>query len=422
MLMAAAVLMTSGILYAAYSDSVSVVNHIETGDVDIGIVEYEKKDGKEVPYRNPQNVMPGDVISKIPRITNYAEPVYVRARITFLNSDESLEGLSPEMIGGMGKDWVKAGEYYYYTHILKRGEHADLFDTVMIPGEWDNTHMGQKLTASIRADAIQAAHFKPDFKAMSPWGNQKIELCVHKQEGNVTVLRTDIKNTVEYSGKAQKLVAAPDDFFGNLGRLMPGDTQTDSVEIRNTSDKTMELFFFAGYENQTKEQVELLSALEIQIKYDGKEIYKGKLLQDGLNKGVSLGSYEPDKGGKMVFAITMPSALGNAFARRNAAVKWVFKTQEEELIPTPEETPVPTIVPAGQNPAPGTGTVSTGGKISTGGTAGTVHTVQDTGSAKSAPIKTGDESTIALFVLFILLSAAVVLTILRIKRRVRDEL
>ena len=55
-------------VYAAFSDSISVENTIFTGDVQIGIKEYEIRNGKEILYSNPKEILPGDQISKIVRI------------------------------------------------------------------------------------------------------------------------------------------------------------------------------------------------------------------------------------------------------------------------------------------------------------------------------------------------------------------
>ena len=62
--------------YAWYQSSVSVQNHIRTGDVNIGIQEYEEDAGREVLCSGTEGrtVLPSQRISKIPRITNYAEP------------------------------------------------------------------------------------------------------------------------------------------------------------------------------------------------------------------------------------------------------------------------------------------------------------------------------------------------------------
>ena len=57
--------------YAYYQDSVTVTNHISTGDVNIGIQEYEKDGDTEKVYAGPADgiVLPSQSISKIPRIT-----------------------------------------------------------------------------------------------------------------------------------------------------------------------------------------------------------------------------------------------------------------------------------------------------------------------------------------------------------------
>ena len=50
----AALLAASMPLYARYSDSISVINHLATGDVNIRISELEIENGEEVSYQNPR--------------------------------------------------------------------------------------------------------------------------------------------------------------------------------------------------------------------------------------------------------------------------------------------------------------------------------------------------------------------------------
>ena len=135
---AAAVLTAAAFLggtgtYGYFSDTLKVKNHISTGDINIGLKEYEKKGSTEVSFAGTKAVVPGDVISKIPRITNYASPCWVRARITYKNDRENMEGFSDKNISGMSKKWVQRGEYYYYTSILKRKDSTDLFKEVTVP-------------------------------------------------------------------------------------------------------------------------------------------------------------------------------------------------------------------------------------------------------------------------------------------------
>ncbi len=70
--------------YAYYRSSVETINKIAVGDVNIGIWEYEEDGDGEKKYEGPENgstAFPGDF--KIPRITNYAEPCYVRVKPVF---------------------------------------------------------------------------------------------------------------------------------------------------------------------------------------------------------------------------------------------------------------------------------------------------------------------------------------------------
>ena len=46
---------------------------------------------------------------------------------------------------GFSSKWIKRGEYYYYTSILKRKETVDLFQSVHIPTSWKKEHELQKL-------------------------------------------------------------------------------------------------------------------------------------------------------------------------------------------------------------------------------------------------------------------------------------
>ena len=62
--------------YARFSDSVTVTNHISVGDINISLRELEKKDGREMKYQDRRIVLPGDEISKIPRITNHSEQLF----------------------------------------------------------------------------------------------------------------------------------------------------------------------------------------------------------------------------------------------------------------------------------------------------------------------------------------------------------
>ena len=265
--------------YAYYQDSVTVSNHISTGDVNIGIQEYEKDGDSEKFYQGPADgiVLPSQTISKIPRITNYAETCYIRVKTTYTSeapeltsavddgattpaptepdNSESAQTETPneeatitpeptdqpsdtevpdvdhdseaepnteyilrdEELDGISDAWVQHGEYYYYTQPLQNGESADFFQSVTIPSAWSSRASDRELGLTVTAEAVQAANFTPNFDSESPWGDTEIEQCVHETDNSVTeVTQKYTAISVTYEGAARNLVAAPEDFFQNL--------------------------------------------------------------------------------------------------------------------------------------------------------------------------------------------------------------
>lgn len=385
-------------VHAAFSDTVSVENHISTGDVRIELKEYAVKNGKEVAYSDPKTVLPGDVISKIPRITNYAQPCWVRAKISFQNSQKDLEGLDESLLEGIGTDWKKSGEYYYYTKVLKKKESVDLFTGVRIPSQWTEAHSGQKLEIEIRADAIQAANFKPDFQAMSPWRNQVIEECIHEKNGTATCKMEKISLSVQFNGAAHKLIAVPDDFFANFFAAMPGDILTDTITVSNTTGREAEIFFRTAIESQNEEQLELLEQLKLNISMKQETLYEGDLKAASLANGISLGTFSPGQTETLSFSITVPDSLKNAYALRDAAVKWIFTVKEEADSSKGEE-----------NLSENSYGTSPGGNSSAAN--------YRTGSETASSVKTGDPSPVGILICYILLSAAVFPVSLKLRKR-----
>ena len=135
--------------------------------VDIDLTEYQEGDNGREAYEDFKVVLPGDLISKIPTVTNKGEPCWLRAKIAYGNTSDTLDGFSDDNISGITEDWVKIGEYYYYKNILDKGETVDIFTGVTIPSTWTEEHADQSLAVGIVAEAIQAANYKPDFESMS---------------------------------------------------------------------------------------------------------------------------------------------------------------------------------------------------------------------------------------------------------------
>lgn len=363
--------------YARFSDSVTVTNHIAVGDINISLRELEKKDGKEMKYQDRRIVLPGDEISKIPRITNHSEPCWVRVKISYTDDLEGLDGLDDRNLTGMSPRWIRKGEYFYYTRKLEQGDSVDIFTGVTVPSQWDESYQDKKLGITIVADAVQAANFAPDFRAMSPWGNQKILRCIHDTNGLVVQKKSPVDLKVKFEGNAHKLIAAPEDFFSGFSTAMPGDVFHDSVEIRNTTEHAAEIFFRTSPECKSVKDQEFLKKLKLVITMNHKKLYSGDLLAVSLNKAVSLGEFSSGEKGNMRFEVTVPAELDNLYALRAADVKWIFSVEEDQE--TLETSPVPR-----RNDR----------KEATERASG-----NNSSSVRTTPVKTGDESPVLLFAL-----------------------
>lgn len=189
--------------YARFSDSVTVTNHISVGDINISLRELEKKDGREMKYQDRRIVLPGDEISKIPRITNHSEPCWVRVKISYTDDLEGLDGLDDRNLTGMSPRWIRKGEYFYYTRKLEQGDSVDIFTGVTVPSQWDESYQEKKLgitmndkklySGDLLAVSLNKAVSLGKFSSGEK-GNMRFEVTVPAELDNLYALRAaDVK-------------------------------------------------------------------------------------------------------------------------------------------------------------------------------------------------------------------------------------
>ena len=317
-------------IWGFFSDSVSVQNQISIGDVNISLSEKELEHGREIPYQDPKTVFPGDLVSKIPMVTNLAEPCWIRVHVAYESDRKEQEGFDDACLLGISGDWVHRGDFYYYTKILKQTEAVDFFHYVLVPPEWTQEHEDQKLSIDIRADAIQAQNVEPDFASENPWGDTPVELCVHETDGQETQRREQVIHIIEFNGKAHRLISVTPDFFSNFGTAMPGDVLRDQAKLANTTRRSAELFFRTESINADGISGELLQRLILTINMNGERIYRGSLRGETLAKDFSLVKLKPDEEGTLDFSVEIPAELTNIYALSKTQVKWIFTVREDE--------------------------------------------------------------------------------------------
>lgn len=158
--------------------------------------------------------------------------------------------------------------------------------------------------------------------------------------------------TVSYKGGAEKFVFLPGsgytdtDLFDGFKGVMPGDTLTQTVEVRNRflGTGSVKIYLRAvAHDEQTNplspnvaaagENVasmsDFLSKLYMEVWQGDKCIYTGTPDQlDGLKNNVLLASVPRFGSVTLTVKLQVPKELGNEYANRVGEVDWVFTAEE----------------------------------------------------------------------------------------------
>jgi len=137
-------------VFAGAADRLLYTEEFETGKAEISLQELDVTGGE-------MDMIPaGKRLCYVPRIVNEGADCFVRARICVTADGDRPQEDADEYIYGMGTDWVKAGEYYYYRNILKRGESEDVIDGISVPVDWSNDTAQTGDPSDLRAFAVTA--------------------------------------------------------------------------------------------------------------------------------------------------------------------------------------------------------------------------------------------------------------------------
>ena len=312
---------------AVRSYSVEAENRIGTGDVNITLEEFQlDEQGREIPYVDGKQVVPGQKVDKRVRIRNEAEPAWIRARVEY-STEDGLEGMSDEMLDGMDPVWKKCGAYFYYRKPVETGEEISLFQTLTVPADWDESAGGKGFSVTVTAQAVQTIHVFPDFETEDPWFGIPVEECVHSpyvldEEGE----RQEF--SVIFENGSEGFVKTGEDFFDNFSRLMPGDTVQDEVTVGSRYRGTVDIWFRTETLEQSEDGKRLLEQLRLTVwkgedlLYDGP--LEGKELEPGILLAEGLSANEQEE---LVYRIHMPEELTNSSAVKQAKVKWIFRAE-----------------------------------------------------------------------------------------------
>lgn len=350
------------------------VNFLKVGTIAVKPVELEMVDGMEKPYDGSQYALPGETISKINRIVNEGEPAWIRVETQWDGDPEFC--LSDEYLGGISEDWKEIGGYYYLDHPLESEQSVDFSTSMHFPSTWTESLSLKSFTFSWKVEAVQAANFTPDWAFDDPWFGTVIEQSVAKNGYKKGT--SNSKFSVIFKDGTEGLIKTSDDFFGNFGAAMPGDTLIERVQISNAYNRKVRIYF----EGDMTKDLKLLDKVELEIKNGNEIIYSGKL--GGKIKKTLLGTYKPGDQSDFTFTLKIPSDLDNAYALAVAEVKWIFSAEVSKKTynrgdQDADHGPGVTDADLGDSTAPTSPSMEDGGNQGESGNGGHDWRVPDTG-------------------------------------------
>ena len=342
-LLAVLMFVNSGRIYA--SAVLVTENNFQTGLVDIDLKQYQElENGRLIPAETSfNNILPGDTFYQKARVTCNADDCYIRLSDTWTRTDFVTSTMTAD-------GWTHGRDgYWYFTNVLKEGEYADIDFTYHMDIRITET-LAETISETLRAEAVQAKNFTPDFTADMPWGSVEIIESIYdsgykKPEGSQEL-------TVTYKGGAEGLISNTKDAFTNFGILMPGDVYTDRLIIRNTNSSPAEIYFKTELPNFAAR--DLYDAVRISIEYVTSagvktQIYNGRLSKCAVDE-MLLAKVGYGEKGNLIYNLSLPAEADNRLSVLEGKINFIFTVKE---VPAP--TPAPTATPA-----PSTTTVSGG--------------------------------------------------------------